>query len=446
MADWRISREEASSQPRSAGGSAPAPARRRWAVTGLLVLGSTVVWNLATFAFNAVSGRLLPAGSYGVVASAAAILYVATPLVASLETLASKVAARMHVAGAEADLHGLLARTLRRLGLAGLAGFAIAVPLSIPVARFLHAGPSAVLIVSAAVVLMALNATQRGVLQGSMRFERYSLGTVVEGLSRVLVGLAAVLVWRTAPAALSGILVGAACGCAASKLLLRYLPPPDGAETVALTDVESATGSLATLVTVMLLAFALSVDVFAAKHYLPAAAAGAYAALSLVGKTVFFATSSLMFVVFPRFCARAESGKPQLRLLAAALALVSAAAAALAAFNYLAPHALMGMLYGHRYATHGSTVALASLAFAAYALLYCECLFLVANDSRGCTAVVALAVVSQAIGVYRFHSTFLAIVRVDLVTFTVAAAALAVLALRAARTSPSRIAIVTEFA
>ena len=399
---------------------------------GTLVLGSTLVWHASNFAFNSVTAHLLGPADYSELAAVVALLYLASPLLVSLQAMASGAATSFTVAGETGRIRGALSYHLRRLAFAGLlAGGAIALA-STAIARFLRVDSGLpIAILGAGLCLSLLTHCQRGVLQGTMRFGRYSLSTLTEAVVKIVAAVVLVAaVSTTVEAAVASVALAACVAFVVNALLLRFLPagPRARVETPVLARYRGPT-----LATFVLLSALLSADVLAANRYLPAVAAGVYASVSLSGKIVFFATSALSLVLFPHFTERRERGLDARRELAAATGAVSLCSVALAGVYFLVPGAVVRPLFGAGFAGAEPYLGWIALAFGFYAVAYLSATYLLANGRWAGAAALAVAVLGQLAGLYTFHDTVGHVVAVQVVVLGGAAAALLALALRGER-------------
>jgi O-antigen/teichoic acid export membrane protein len=417
------------------GAALEAPGRRvrrlrRPAVAGagLVVVGSTLTWHLANFGFNAVAARVLGPGGYGTLAAAIALLYVASPLFVTIQTIASRAATKAVVSGTEAELRAELVAYGRRVAFAALLVAAVFALASGGLARFLRIGsPAPLAILGAGLGLALVTHLQRGVLQGTMRFGRYAASTVVEGVGKISFAAVLLLVWRSVDAAMAAVVLGTAGGFVANTLLLRFLPRGRRRPSAGLVSVGYSAATLGTLV---LLAALLSLDVLAAKRYLPASQAGLYASISLCGKVVFFATSAIAVYLFPIFSQRHDAGQEARGPLVRALTLIAAASGGLAAIYFVAPGLVLTPLFGDRFEAGARYLGWIGLGFGAYGVAYLTAMYLLAHRRPACAWILGSMTVAQLAGLYALHRSIGLIVAVDAAVFVTGAVALAWAALR----------------
>lgn len=401
--------------------------------SGGIVLAAMLVWNASNFGFNSVAARLLGPSGYSELAATVALLYVASPVLISIQTLTSRAATALTVAGAEGDVGQMVRAATRRLTVVAclIAGAALAVsPLLRDLLRLSSGVPVAIVV--AGLALSLLTHCQRGALQGTERFGRFATSTVVEGLAKV-VGAAAILllVDRSVDGAAAAIPLAAACALVANRALLRALPSGRAEEHSPASPVERS--SAATLLTFILLALLLSADVFAARRFLPGHEAGLYAAVSLCGKVAYFATSAIPVFLFPSFSARRDRGGSGRRLLAAGIAVVVAVCCLIAAVYALAPRLILDPLFGSRYAGASGYLGQIAIAFGAYAVTYLSATYLVACRSKAGAVILAVVAAVQVIALLLAHSSVASIVHVQMVVLGIAALATSAAAFRVGR-------------
>jgi O-antigen/teichoic acid export membrane protein len=90
-------------------------------------------------------------------------------------------------------------------------------------------------------------------------------------------------------------------------------------------------------------------DVVFVKGAFAPEAAGVFAAIALVGRAIFFATTSLTMALFPVVASRAERGQPHHRLLWLVLAAVVTVCGSMTAVAWVVPELVLGVFFGEAY-------------------------------------------------------------------------------------------------
>lgn len=242
-----------------------------------------------------------------------------------------------------------LRQSTMRLGV-GLG--AIMIPVDFLLAFLLHLPHPEVLATTVvAGPLSAYAGAQRGYLQGSRDFRRLCLNFLLYG-GTVVVLAVVLLHLHLGSAAVPVATVGGALGSA-------LYPRHPGAH---LNRASAVHGHLIDYTVVAGAATAPlfnNVDVVAARHVLPGHGAGLYSGLSVMGKIIFFGTSSLSAVMYPRLAAAATASARRRLLLQTLVALCIADAVALLAYGLFAK-SLLKLVLGSLYVSDSSHLLLFS--------------------------------------------------------------------------------------
>ncbi len=242
----------------------------------------------------------------------------------------------------------------------GLTLAAIMIPVDFLLAFLLHLPHPAVLAATViACPLAAVAGAQRGYLQGGRDFRRLAVNLVLYGGSVVVVAVVLLHLHLGAAA----VPIATVCGAASSAVYPRHPGAhrnPSSANAGHLIDYTVVAGAA----TAPLFG---NVDVVAARHVLPAGGAGLYSGLSVMGKIIFYGTSSLSAVMYPRIAAAATASARRKLLLQALAALTAVDAVGLLAYGLLA-HRLIKFVLGPQY--HRDAALLPIFAVGIVALTY----------------------------------------------------------------------------
>jgi O-antigen/teichoic acid export membrane protein len=401
---------------------------------GSLLIAATLLWHASNFAFNAVAARLLGPRGYSELAAAVVLLYVASPVLVSVQTIASRATTALNVRGRTPEIRPALAAYLRRVAFVAVLLSGALTLASSGIARFLRLDSGVpIAIVGVGLCLSLLTHCQRGVFQGAQRFDRFAASAAVEAAAKVIGAVALLAVWRSVDSAVAAIPLAAACGLAVNTLLLRFLPTSRrSSQPIALPG--AGYQSAAALVTFVVLALLLSADILAAKRYLPPSTAGIYAAVSLCGKVVYFATSAASLLLFPHFSERHEQKRDGRKILAGSLGVVAVLSGILVVLYFLVPEVVVIPLYGAGYRAAEPYLGRIAIAFALYALAYLAATYLLARRSWLGAAALSVAALIQLAALYSFHGSISEVVTVQIVVLGATAIALVTLGLSTVRT------------
>ncbi|MFH1561198.1 MAG: oligosaccharide flippase family protein, partial [Patescibacteria group bacterium] len=283
-------------------------------VSGSLVLFvAGMVTNLGNYLYHLSMGRMLGPVDYGALAALISLTYIFSVPGSALNLATTKYAT---------SFKSIYKRLILLLGLTSLILLPIGVLTTGWLADFIKVQPAWLVfptfIFACLGILVGVNFS---LLQGYLRFGLVAgLGVLQIGFKLVLAVLLVYLGGRTASAFLS-VLVGIGLVLALTIKPVLALPKSNNLDL-----------SWRQLLVYAFPAFLLGLaftslytsDILLAKRFLPDLEAGYYAALALLGKTIFFSVSPVSSVLFPMVARRLESGKPYRSLLKIAFLMVSA--------------------------------------------------------------------------------------------------------------------------
>ncbi len=235
----------------------------------------------------------------------------------------------------------------------GLALGLVMVPVDAGLAVLLHLADPWVLVVTVvAGPAAALGGSQRGYLQGASQFGRLAVNFLLYGMTMVVLAVL-LLSLGLGPVAVPVASVAGALGSAVYPRHRRAVNAMPRAHPGALVDPTVLAGAATAPIF-------NNIDVVAARHVLSPTSAGLYSGLSIMGKILFFGTSSLSAVMYPRIAAAANARARRQLLIQTGALLLGIDAAVVAAYAVLA-HPLLGLVLGPRYQSDSTLLLLFSL-------------------------------------------------------------------------------------
>jgi O-antigen/teichoic acid export membrane protein len=388
-------------------------------------LAGSVVAGAFGYVFHFVSGRLLGPAGYGVVAATIAVLYVLTLPAPILQIVSMRF---VSLAAARSD-PGRIRTLLQRVTvislivgaliglLLALFGGQVAAYLVTPDVRVVYV----LIFATAAGLLVAGN---RGALQGTRRFLALSVNMLVDNVSRV-VGAAVLIMLGLGPVgALLGVVLGPAVAYLHSLALLRQPAHVVADETVSFGDVGRY--ALPAAMGVIGITYLFNIDIVLAKHYLPAAEAGIYAAGAVLARVVYFLGVTIAAVMFPEVATLHARDRAHFHVVDRSLLFLAAISIAFVAAYVLLP-GLVLLPYGSSFdSVRGYlgpfAIALSMLSLSNLLVSY----FLSLNSARFIGPLVA-ACVLETVLIPFFHAGIGQIVAVVVLTTTALALALGLL-------------------
>src|SRR5947209_1824739 len=314
--------------------------------------------------------RLLRPEDYAVLVALFGILILESISSQVIQSATAKLAAQYRAVGDEAALHAFVrrwsTRTVMALAALAIAVFAFAGPLavglSLPAFAVGLLGVSLFFAVSLAFAL--------GLLQGLARFSWMGSVLIVQAGTRLLVGIALVLLGL----GVNGAFAGATAAVGVSLVVaIVPLAPLLSAARGATHEVElgAAETRFFALAAVVLLAYAAltNIDAVLARSLLPPDDAGAYAGAVTLGKIVLFAPIAIGYLLLERTSRAHARGEDTDRALGLALGFVLATSGLAAVAYLVAPVFVVGVVIGSQYPATAAPIGPYGLAALALALV-----------------------------------------------------------------------------
>lgn len=252
----------------------------------------------------------------------------------------------------------------------------------------------------------------RSILQGVLRFSSVVISQLLENAAKLLFGIGLVWLGWSVMGAMVGFILAVGCGYLFTFYYVhRYRStqavPPKNLKKMLLFTVP---------ILLQLVAFTslYTADVMLVKHYFSAYEAGLYAALSTLGRIVFFGTGPVSAVMFPLVARRKTSGENYQQIFLLSLAVTFLMSVGIVLLYWLFPYLAVTMLYGSSYLPIIPMLVL----FAIYMSLFTLSSLIVNYYlSLGITRVVAfplLAAVAQLIGISLYHQNLYQVIYICL--------------------------------
>lgn len=385
-----------------------------------LFLAGTVLVHAGNYAYNLAAARLLTPAEYSDVALAVTGL-----LLVGFVTVAFQTATARTVAGGidDEELRAGLARWFSRRAFQTGLVIAVFLAASAPALELRFRTGSIAPFIGVALALpwaFQLGA-RRGWAQGSGRFGSLTASFQVEMAVRILFGIGAVVVGLGAAGAIGGL----TASVIASVVVLR--PGAHGAIT---PDLAARRRILAALIpSLALLAgegLMNHVDTVVVKQAFTPDQAGRFAAVALLGRSVFFLTWPVSVLLFPAAAEKASRGESVGRLTAFGVGVVAAAGLLATAVGFAVPEWVIGLALGEGYVGEAGILGpylLATTLFACSATL--ASLKLATGDNMaGYAALAAGTVVTGALAVHHTSVEVVVWIQVVLMAAYLVAAAI----------------------
>src|SRR5437867_4058547 len=343
----------------------------------LFLLVATTVANVLAYGYQVVQARLLKPEQYAALTALFGILILESVSSQVIQSATATLAARYRAHENDAALHAFVRRWSTRIG-GGAAVLGFVVFLASP------------LLAGALSFTFAI-----GLLQGLAHFVWMGSALIVQAGSRLLIGVALVLLGLGVDGAFSGATAAIAVSLVVAAIpLMALFRAARGAKAVELGGAETRFFGLAAVV---LLAYAAltNIDAVLARSLLGPDQAGAYAGAITMGKIVLFAPIAVGFLLLERTARAHTKGEDTDRMLFLALGFVLATSGLVAIAYIVAPELLVPIVVGSQYPETAKIIGIYGVAALSNALLNLWIAYFIGRGEMRIGLLLALAVLIE---------------------------------------------------
>jgi O-antigen/teichoic acid export membrane protein len=334
---------------------------------GAVLFMSMTIVNAGNYLFNLILGRWLGPAAFADLSLIVTIMLMITFVTATFQLTAARFAA-VHTADGDAEKLSAINRWMKRLAWGLGLGLLFLLGAGAPLwQEFFHTESAwPFVILSVGLPIYFVQGVGRGVLQGQMSFGRLAVSYQAEMWVRLITAVVFVALGWSVNGAVGGLTLSFFATWLITRTADRGFP-----------DVQPLVKSGQK--TVMLFAGPVIIahvsqilinnsDILVVKRFFAAEEAGLYAALALIGRIVFFATWSVVTVLFPIVAQRHEKGEPHRHLLYLSLGLVAAVSGGILSATVFFPAFIVNLLFGSAYLSIAPLLWRYALATGIYAL------------------------------------------------------------------------------
>jgi O-antigen/teichoic acid export membrane protein len=325
-----------------------------------IMLVAMMLVNVFNFGYNMVMARMLGPAAFGNINAAVTLLLLASCISLAFQLVCAKFVARNQAdSGKAAVVHSLL----HKAWIVSLAVGAVLFLAQKPIATYLNVpSPWIIGLLAVGIGAYAPLGVKRGAMQGVCAFPRLGTNFVLEALTRFFLGAGLVVAGY-------GVL-GAVGAISASVIVACFIPRIPAQLRVQAGTAEPPSYAEAIQAIVFFIGQVIinNIDILLVKHFFPSDPAGIYAAISQIGRLLYFASwFGVVNAMFPVAAAASSEqkkahgiGLPLLLVLGLSLVFIAGAA--------LFPHLIMGVIFGSRFIEIGWLLALYATATGLYSL------------------------------------------------------------------------------
>lgn len=334
--------------------------------SAIMFVGGSAV-NAGNYVFHLLMGRLLGPSGYGVLESIISSLYILSIIPMAINLAIVKFVSGAKGRGDDKGISDFYFWTKNKIIILG-AGISLLLLLFLPIwQKFLQLNDFRLLLFSfLAVPFSLLLLVVRSFFTGVLDFLSYNFSTIAEVLLKIILALIFVFAGWYVFGVVFAMFLTTALTYFFSVRLLKFKKTEVKADFS--QTKELAVYALPAMLAVFSFYSLFSTDIILVKHYFSSFDAGIYASLSILGKIIFFASSSLVAVMFPLISQRHAKGEKYRHLFWLTLFIIAICSLFITLIYYFFPALMIGLLFGSKYLSGTGLLFLFAVFLSLYSL------------------------------------------------------------------------------
>ncbi len=376
----------------------------------IIVLGSTIV-NIGNYVFHLLTGRLLGPTQYGVLESIISSLYILGIIPLALGITVVKFVSQFPGSENKEEARVFFRWLNVKLLVLGSV-ISLVLLFLVPIwSSFLKLTDNLPLIFAILTFPFLLLATSaRSFLQGILNFFGYSVSVIFEVVVKIILAVIFIFLGWSVSGAVGAMLLGLVVAYLITLYLLREINSPKKVKSEFKQGKKFLKYSLPVTISILSITSLYTVDIILVKHFFNAFDAGIYAAVSILGKIIYFAPASLVSVMFPLVSSRQARGEKYHGVFWLTFVLVAACSALLSSIYFFFPKLMINILFGVKYLSGASILYWFAIFISLYALCNTLLNFYLSLGKTRASLLVFVGAFLQIILIFVWHADLLAVV------------------------------------
>lgn len=372
--------------------------------------------NVVNYLYHLLMGRILGPSGYGSLASIFSLLYIIGIVPGSTSFAIVKFIASAKDKEEAAVIYKGIRKFIWQIG---AVGFLILVIIFLPIANFLHTEDKFGVFLTGPIFFFALvTLVNQASMQGVLKFIGQVGPVIVSSIAKLVFGLLFVYLGFSVNGAIGGVFLAAVLAYLFSVIWKGGLFESKITSYDAFKLNDFLRYALPVLLQALAFTSLFTVDIIMVKHYLSAFDAGLYAALSTLGKIIYFAAQPVTATMFPIVSGRRARGEKYRKVFFAAFLVTAVISAGIVGFYYYFPEFTIGVLYGKEYLSARTELVWMGAFMGIYTISYLLVNFLLSVNKIKIVILPIFASTIQIIGLIIWHESILRVVQVSIVSIT----------------------------
>ncbi|HUW22043.1 MAG TPA: oligosaccharide flippase family protein [Candidatus Bathyarchaeia archaeon] len=380
----------------------------------MILFCGSMIGNISNYVYHLLMGRMLGPSNYGALESVISLVYYLGIPLAGINLVVVKKVSQLRGEGKEKEISFFYQYITSKMFLIGFLGLIVISCFSIKIKNFLHLDSNwpilAIMAYSFVGIFIGINSA---VLNAFYRFLKVSfLGILQAGIKLVSAVVLVSLGWQVIGAS-GAFLIGSILALGLSFFYLKKIVKFDHTDRIGRKSENIFRDMVPFFVSSVAFTSLYTTDLVLARHFLPATEAGLYAALSVLGKIIFFASGPVGQVMFPMVSNRQAAGVDYRRLFMTSLFLVLLVSLGISGVYFFFPDLMVNILFGGSYLAASKYLIIFALFLTFYSLASVTAQFFLSISKNETVVLSGLAAFCQAVYIFFFHQDIVQIVSVS---------------------------------
>ena len=379
----------------------------------LLIFIAGLLAGFFNYIFQIYMGRALGPEQYGILGALFSIFYIESYAYTGIDTIITKFVSEYKAKKQFGKINSLIKRSFAKLSFYGFIGLIVYFLISKYIANFLNISNVFLVILMGVVMFLALLAiVMNGVLRGLQKFNWLAANNILTAFAKLIFGVLLVTLGFGVAGALNSLNIAFAFAILIPLIpiwfVFRYKQEP-------INHIDIFKYSLPIFLAAISLLLITNFDLILVKHYFSSLESGFYAAASMLAKIIWFISTALVIVMFPKIADLYEKKKDTSSLLKNSLFYTFLISFSVILVYFTAPTFISKLLYGPEYEISG-LIGLFALALGFFALNNVLVYYNLAIKKTRFVIFLILILFLEIASIVLFHNTLIEVVKVVLIS------------------------------
>lgn len=319
-----------------------------------LILGSSVIFigslfaSVINYVFNLAMGRSLSVADYGTFASLVSIFNIFSVFTIAIMMVFSKFSAELIGQKKEKFIGSLFISGNTWVAIMSAVICAVLLMITPQLSSFLNIDSNILVIITIFTLFFYfLFGVPAGVLQGLLKFNYFSFLNISSSFVKLLLGVVFVFLGYGVFGAIIAFFLSTLAGYVLGVIFLfKFIKEKiDDGFTLSSFHRKAYAYALPVFFSNIGITALIALDIILVKHYFSATIAGQYAALSLMGRSIFYVVSPISSVLFPIMAQKRAKQERLIGTLLLSIGLVVLPSVVLSSIYFMFPRLILGIFF-----------------------------------------------------------------------------------------------------